>query len=373
MKQIFTPWNFGSLTLPNRLIRSATWEGMADRDGLAGDRLVHLYRRLAEGGVGLIITGYAYVRPEGKSTPGQLGIYSDRHIPGLARIAEAVHAAGGRAIVQIVHGGGQCQPAVSGASETLAPSALSYPPHATVARAITPDEIPVLVEAFADAARRAMAAGFDGVQIHGAHGYLISRFLSPKSNRRDDRYGGDAVARARFGLEIVQAVRRAIGDAPLSMKLNGSDFEDGGLELDEALAAAKLYAQAGLDHLEISGGTPAAGKLAAARPGIRQPDQEAYFRSQAAAIKGAVAIPTGIVGGIRSINVAENLVASGDADTVSLCRPLICEPHLPARWLSGDERPSICKSDSGCALAARKGGVTCVIHELDELFGVPEE
>ena len=360
MSMLFSPLNIRSLELPNRLLRSATWEGMADDRGYVSDALVELYRDLARGGVGLIITGYAYVSPEGKGLPGQTGIYEDGHIEGLSRIAAAIHDEGGRAIVQIVHAGGQTNQATTGCDEVLAPSAVHYPSHNVTPRAFELDEIKALVDAHGQAARRAMEAGFDGIQIHAAHGYLANRFLSPTFNVRDDEYGGDIAGRARFGVEIIKASREALGAAVLSVKLNSEDFEEEGLTVADAKAAARLFVAAGVDHLEISGGTPMAGGRGPARGAIDSPDKEAYFGENATRIKQDLGdVPVGVVGGIRSFEVAEDLVVSKGLDTVSLCRPLISEPDLPRRWLRGDRAAARCTSCSKCFGMGMKKGIRC--------------
>ncbi len=361
MGELFTPVAIHNLTLPNRIIRSATWEGMADDDGNVGPQLVNFYRELAQGGLGLIITGYAYIRPDGKGLPRQIGAYNDEQIKGLASIAKAIHDEGSLAFVQIVHAGGQTSTKTTGQIEVLAPSSVYYPSNDVTPRELSLDELPGLMADFADAARRVKEAGFDGVQLHGAHGYLVNRFLSPASNLREDEYGGSPENRARFAVEIIQAMRKCLGDDfPISVKLNAEDFEEGGLQPADALIAANLLVNAGIDHLEISGGTPAAGKLGASRLGINNPEKEAYFRTQAAEIKAAISsIPVGVVGGIRSYDVAESLIANGEADTVSLARPLICEPHLAKRWQQGDHAPAKCLSDSRCFVAGLKGGIQC--------------
>jgi len=363
MSVIFTPWRLGSLTLPNRLVRSATWEGMANDEGFMTPEILELYRRLAGGGVGLIVTGYAYVLPNGKGLPHQLGVFSDAHMDGLARLAEAIHEEGGRVLLQLVHAGGQTDYKTTGADELIAPSAVPYPSHNVTPRAIGTGEIPMLVEAFALAARRAMEAGYDGVQLHAAHGYLINRFLSPASNRRSDAYGGDIAKRARFGVEVLRAARSAtVPGFPLSVKLNGEDFEPDGLGIEEALIAAQLFVEAGAEHIEVSGGTPAAAKNGPVRLGITR-EREAYFREHAKAVKRAVNVPVGTVGGIRSFEVAEELLATGVADSLAMARPLVCEPDLPLRWLRGDRAPSLCRSDSRCFVAGLKGGIRCVTRE----------
>jgi len=364
MSVLFTPIRLGGLEIPNRIMRSATWEGMAQEDGTVTDALVELYERLGAGGAGLVISGYAYICPEGKGLPRQVAIYDDRYVEGLSRIADAVHRGGGLAIVQLVHAGGQTNSRTTGQDEVLAPSAVPYASHEVTPREMTAEEARGIVRAHGEATRRAMEAGFDGVQLHAAHGYLVNRFLSPAFNRRQDEYGGSILNRARFGVEAIEACRGALGDGKvLSIKLNSQDNEEGGLSLGDAVEAAKLFVTAGVDHVEVSGGTPMSGELGAARQGIVETSDEAYFRPGAARIKGAIDAPVGLVGGIRSFDVAEDIVTSGDADTVSLARPFICEPALPSRWKSGDRDKSICTSDGGCFVMGIKKGIRCAVHK----------
>jgi len=186
---LFEPGRIGSMTLPNRLIRSATAERMADPDGRPRPELKALYSELARGGVGLIITGHLYVHPSGKAHPEMTGIHTDDLMPGLTALADAIHQAGGRIAAQINHGGMQCSRQT--VAQTMAPSAIDAPFLRRAARAMTAGEISMVIEAFAQAARRAQEAGFDAVQIHGAHGYLVNQFLSPFTNQRDDAWGGD--------------------------------------------------------------------------------------------------------------------------------------------------------------------------------------
>lgn len=373
MSILFTPFDIGSLSLGNRLIRSATWEGVADEAGFVTDKHLDLYRKLAEGGVGLIISGYLYIRPEGKGLPGQLGIYRDGQIAGLTRITEAVHQAGGLIMAQIAHAGGQTNFKTTGTDELIAPSELEYPSHKVVPRAIELDEIPELIADFGDAARRAMDAGFDGVQLHGAHGYLINRFLSPASNRREDEYGGSIENRARFGADVIRYIRSDLDEnVPLSIKLNVKDFEDGGLEPEDAAVAAKLFSEAGVDHIEVSGGTPAAGKLGASRPGIKERSDEAYFREFLPAVRKAVEIPVGLVGGIRSFDLAEEIVEKGEADSISLARPLISEPDLPNKWKEGSHESARCISCGACFVKGLKGGIDCATFEKEAAGSDPK-
>ncbi|MFW6082565.1 MAG: NADH:flavin oxidoreductase, partial [Chloroflexota bacterium] len=240
MNVLFESAHIGSLELPNRLLRSATAESLADPDGRPRPKLRELYRELALGGVGLIITGHMYVLDSGKAHPGMTGIHRDDLIPDLAALCSTVHAAGGHIAAQINHGGMQCSPQT--VSHPLAPSAADFPFLKQRARAMTGEEIASAIQAYADAARRAVAAGFDAVQLHGAHGYLINQFLSPLTNRRSDEWGArrpdhtktSLEARMRFLRAVCRAVRRQVGpDYPLFIKLSMLDGIKGGLTLND--------------------------------------------------------------------------------------------------------------------------------------------
>jgi 2,4-dienoyl-CoA reductase-like NADH-dependent reductase (Old Yellow Enzyme family) len=360
MTKLFEPFPLATLTLPNRFVRSATWEGLAAPDGAVTPRLAELVAALARGGVGLIISSHAYVRPEGQAGPGQLGAYSEALVPGLAQMAAAAHAHGAKIVLQLAHAGAlaatalTARPAwtVSGSEAAGAP-----PPHV-----MTAADIGELAAAFAAAAARARSAGFDGVQIHAAHGYLLSQFLSPRHNRRSDGYGGGIENRVRALCEVLAAVRGAVGRGfPVWMKMNGQDFVEGGLETAEALAAALTLEKEGLDALELSGGWAGSLRRSPARVGIASAEREAYHREEAEAFRKKLRLPLALVGGIRSFETAERLVADGLCDLVSMSRPFIREPDLVRRWQSGDLRPALCRSDNRCFQPARDGeGIYCV-------------
>ncbi len=359
MPDLFEPTTIGSLELRNRLVRSATWEGLADSAGRSTVRLLWLYRDLAEGEVGLIISSFLYVREDGRSSPGQLGAYAEECVPGLARLAEVVHGAGGKLVGQIVHGGGQALPEVGPA----APSAIDDPGYKTRPRELETEEVERLPAAFADAALRLKQCGFDGVQLHGAHGFLLAQFLSPRRNRRKDRYGQSLENRARLCLEVYDAVRAAAGpDFPVMIKLNAHDFLEGSTTEEDSCHLAAALAERGVDAIEVSGGTPGSGKLGAARPDILSVEDEAYFLPQARAIRAAApGVPLMLVGGLRSPGRMREILATGEADYFSMSRPLIREPNLPRRWAFGDDTPAACVSCLGCFAPARRGdGIRCV-------------
>jgi len=358
---LFQSARIGALSIPNRFIRSATWEGLAAPDGGCTDELVRLMGELAEGGVGLIISGHAHVRPEGFAVRGQLGVDRDDCIAGLARMTEAVHGKGGRIVLQLAHGGVLAGTQLTGLP-ALAPS-LAGGPEKTRRREMSEADIGDTIRSYGEAALRARKAGFDGVQIHAAHGYLLSQFLSPWFNRRSDRWGGTIENRTRIILEILASVRNAAGaDCPVLVKINSEDFTEGGLTREDSLQAAVMIASAGADAIELSGGTLLSGRLSPSRSKIDSVEQEAYFRDAARAFKAKLNIPLALVGGIRSFEVAEALVKEGIADFVSMSRPFIREPGLVNRWKSGDRRRATCVSDNRCFLPPMRGtGFYCVV------------
>jgi len=354
---IFAAGKIGTLSLPNRLVRSATAERMADADGRPTPQLLSLYQGLASGGVGLIITGHMYVHPSGKASPEMTGIHSDELIPALAELTAAVHCKGGHIVAQLNHGGMQCSPeAVTG---TLAPSAIAAPFLRQPAREITVSEINDLIQAFSQAARRAREAGFDGVQIHGAHGYLISQFLSPFSNHRSDEWGGELQARTRFLRAVCQAIREQVGPRyPVLIKLGVRDGIAGGLTAEEGLSVVAELESMGLDAVEVSGGIGGVRNLNV-RPNIRAGVDEAYFRPLAHQARKVTRLPILLVGGLRSRRMMEDVLASGDADFVSLSRPLLCEPDLPKRMLLDLQEQSSCISANRCWVDRQGEGIAC--------------
>ncbi|MBF0371669.1 MAG: NADH:flavin oxidoreductase [Magnetococcales bacterium] len=364
---LLQPIILNGLTLPNRLVRSATWEGMCDEEGRPTEKLIDTYRSLALGQVGLIMSGYAFVTLDGKQLPGKMGIHRDDFAPEMTALTQAVHAAGGRICMQLVHAGGQGSQAAGG-RRPLAPSAVETAQYSEIPEAMSQEEINRIVAAFGAGAARAKAFGFDGVQLHGAHGYLINQFLSPHTNQRTDGYGGSAENRRRFLMEVYQRVREAVGrDYPVMIKLGLSDFLAEGLSEEEALENAKALDQAGIDAIEVSGGTPASGKQSPARGRAKTIDQEGYHLTLAHQVKQAVSCQVMVVGGFRSLELVERALTGGSADYVSLARPFIREPDLAKRWSSGDRNPATCQSCNGCFKPGLKeGGIYCVKEKMLE-------
>jgi len=366
MANLFDPITINGMTLRNRLVRSATWEGMCEQDGKPTEKVVNWYRDLAQGGVGLIITGYAFVRPEGKQLPGKMGIHTDAFAGDYEKLTGAVHDAGGKVALQIVHAGGETDTNTAG-RQPLAPSAVKVDQFPEMPMELSKDEISDIVTAFGEGARRAKAWGFDAVQLHGAHGFLINQFLSPLTNLRTDEYGGSVDNRCRFLLEVYRKIRDSVSaDYPVLIKLNAADHVDGGLEIDDAVYAAKKLSKAGIDAIEISTGTPASGEKGPARGKINKPEREAYNLDLARKVKAAVGCPVVVVGGFRSYEVAEKAIRDDGMDYISMARPLIREPGLPNRWTKGDRNPARCISCNKCFMAGiEEGGIYCVIEKKE--------
>jgi 2,4-dienoyl-CoA reductase-like NADH-dependent reductase (Old Yellow Enzyme family) len=371
MSILFESSEINGMKLRNRFVRSATWEGMASPEGAVTPKLIETMTLLAKGGVGLIISSHAYVRPEGQATPWQIGVYEDRLIDGLREMTAAVHGVGGKIVLQLAHAGNFAAENLTGTPPLVVSN---YEGLAKTPRTeLTIKDIEELVGAFAAAAGRAKAADFDGVQIHAAHGYLLSQFLSPAFNRRVDDYGGSIQNRSRIHREILHAMRKVTGgDYPVLVKLNCRDFTEDGLTLEDSIIAACLLADAGLDAIELSGGLLFSRKLSPSRPRIDSEEKEAYFREELRAFRKQIHIPLILVGGNRSFAVAEGLVAEGSADYISMSRPFICEPGLIARWQAGDRRKAACKSDNLCFSPGLEGsGVRCVTKQREEIQTSP--
>lgn len=367
MRKLFEETQINGMILANRFVRSATWEGIANNDGGVTPRLVDCMITLAKGGVGLIISGHAYVQRAGQASFLQLGAYSDDLLPGLTAMADAVHKNSGKIILQLAHAGFFANTkltrlpslAVSdmGKTSKIPPSVLTI------------SDIERIVAAFADGAKRAKKAGFDGVQIHAAHGYLISQFLSPAFNRRTDDYGGSIENRARILMDALKSVRSSVGpDYPVMVKINVSDFIENGFELKDSVEVGKMLEYAGIDAIELSGGVLTGGKLIPSRKGINSEEKEAYFLKEAKAFREKISVPLILVGGNRSWQMAERIIAEGAVDYISMCRPLIREPGLINRWKSGDIAKSACISDNQCFGPALAGeGLYCVTEKKESL------
>lgn len=355
---LFEPIAFAGLKLKNRIVRSATYMKMADADGRVTEQLVEHYGALARGGAGLIITGFALVHPSGRAAPQMLSIHAESYIDGLRRLTDSVHREGGAIAVQLVHGGRQCSPLMLGGAQPLAPSEMYDRLTRSTSKAMTEPEIWKVIDAFAEAAWRARASGFDALQLHAAHGYLISSFLSPYTNRRADYWGGDEERRSHFAEEVLKAVRSAVGsDYPVLIKINADDLIEGGIKSDESLRQVKRLDPLGLDAVEISGGMRES-PIKTIRPDIREPEDEAYFKDAGKLFRENLSMPVILTGGMRSRAVMEGVLQRGEADLVGMSRPLIREPDLPTLIKEGKEAAD-CISCNKCTRFTRLPYVYC--------------
>jgi len=348
---LFSKGKIGTLTLKNRIMKAPQSSGMSNMDGTVSERLVRYYRKQAAGGAGMIIVEYAYVDDIGaKSAHCHLGISSNEHIPGLAWLAENIREQGSVPAIQIEHCGRQ---KFLGTQPMVAPSAIPWPKLwdqyglQAVPKELTIPEIQDIVHAFGDAALRAKTAGFELVEIHGAHGYLLTNFFSPTTNHRTDLYGGSLENRMRIYVEIVRDVRKKVGpDFPVTIRLSGTDYEPDGFPIEDTIELAKVLEKEGIDAFHISGGdhhmmihqvTPMALPVC-------------YNTWAAEAIKKVVKVPVIASGSITLPEYAEDIIASGKGDFVGLGRPLWADPEWPKKAKEGrpeDIRPCI-RCNEGC-------------------------
>lgn len=346
MKTLFDQTELSGMKLKNRFVRSATHDGMADALGHVTEKLVNHYEELAKGGVGTIITGLTNVTDLEKIVPRQMAIYDDSFIPEYKKLTDAVHQHETNIILQLVCNGTQSRSKSPGV--LWAPSVIED--EATVAGAteMTKEDIQSMKDAFVNGAVRAKKAGFDGVQLHVAHGYLLSRFLTPFYNRRTDEYGGNKENRARVILEICQGIREAVGaEYPVLAKINCDDFMSEGLTFEECMYVCKMLQKAGLSAVEISGGSALSRKDERTIRKVTQ-ETESYFKKYAAEIAENIEIPVICVGGNRDFNGLEDIINQTKIEYLSLCRPFIREPQLINRWASGDRTPAKCISCTKC-------------------------
>ncbi|MCK9230358.1 MAG: NADH:flavin oxidoreductase [Syntrophales bacterium] len=402
---VFTPGKIGSLELKNRLIRSATFENAATIDGKVSENLIDIHRSLAKGGVGLIIAGISWINPKTQAQPFMARVDDDSFIPGLKKLTSTIHEISSdcRIMIQLHHPGRQVinqadLPAIHAVCprvlrnilknhttysageenthhymEPTAPSSIYDPLFERTPRSLILEEVDNIIDYYANAVRRSEEAGFDGVQLHAAHGWLLSSFLSPATNQRSDIYGGSTENRTRIVTEIYQRARKKVAnDFPILVKFNATDFILGGMEIDEAVRVARILSKSGFAAVEVSGGMWEATTrkeeelgwhpvlLPESRTGLKNIDQEAYFLPLAEQIKENTDNTVISVGGYRSFNVIERAIESQKVDFISLSRPLIRQPNLPNLWLT---EPTVdkaeCISCNACLPIGTSEPVTC--------------
>ncbi len=332
-ESIFDPVRLNGLTLKNRLVRAATWEGTANEDATPSDKIVAMYQALAAGGIGMIIGSYTRIAAFDAPTKGMLGLFADSQVEGWKRLAQTVHQHAAPLCAQLVLGGAWQRPDGTIVGEDISD-------------AFTQEDFAGIARLFCDAALRAKAAGVDAVQIHAAHGYFLSRSLSPKHNTHTGDWGGSPARRSRLLLGVYQNLRQVLGDDfPILLKINCEDFEEGGATLDDSLSACVQLAKQGLDAIEVSGG----GRIW--RTGVKTPS---IFAPQAAAIAHHSQIPVILTGNNRDPIEMEKLLAETEIQLFGLARPLLAEPDLPRRWQQ-DFSPAFCNSCGGCYLPEGTG------------------
>lgn len=394
---LFNETKISGITLKNRIIRSATHDGLADENGAPSDKLIAKYEHLAKNGVGCIITGYAAVSRNGVSPyPRMMKIFEDGVIEKYRELTEAVHRHGTPVILQIAHCGRQTSTKAIGLQK-VAPSNVLHAFYPDKAKELTDNEILGIIDDFVAAAVRAEKAGFDGVQLHGGHGYLLHDFLSPYGNRRKDRWGGSLENRCRIVEMIIKGIKEKTA-LPVWIKLSAEDNRKNGMRIDSSVEICKRLEAAGCDAIEVSCGTvqdgmntmrsklmpmdavfryrepcasfpkllnkialPAANLI---NPLIRQPSPLENFNIEnAAIIKNAVSIPVIVVGGIHKVSDMESILSEGQADFISMCRPFICEPDL-AKKLANGQSEAKCIMCNYCGLVIEKEPTRCLYGKV---------
>jgi 2,4-dienoyl-CoA reductase-like NADH-dependent reductase (Old Yellow Enzyme family) len=401
MAGLFSPGKIGSLELKNRMIRTASHEGLADERGAPTDRQFQFYKGFVEGGIGLVITGYAGIMQNGKSALYHMNmIHLDDLVPAHKTLVDKVHEIGGKIVLQIAHCGRQTLSKETGEPPLVAPSSIPCGFYKEMPKELTESEIFQIIGSFASAAKRAKDAGYDGVQIHGAHGYLLSTFLSRHANKRIDRWGGSIENRFRMVGETLRAVRQAVGkEYPVLIKLNSYERAKDGIKPHECLYFARLVEKTGCcDAIEISGGTneggfvmargafPTEGILKYLRPycemntlfklgirvfvapivGLFQPKfTHGYNLDAAAMVKKAVSLPIITVGGMRDKRLMEDSIKEGKTDFVSMARPLLLEPDLANKFKNGESDVAQCDNCNICVIAADTVPIRCHKDEFN--------
>jgi len=360
MKHLFSPFKIKNLQLKNRIVMPSVASFLVEPDGTMNERAVEHYRLRASGGVGMVITEACAVSPEGVVSAHQARIYDDKFIKGLAGIAEVLRREGAVPAVQIHHGGRQISPKVIG-RPPLAPSPLPCPTIRGEVEVLTEDGIHELVKKFGDAAERAVDAGFELMEIHGGHGYLVNQFLSPYSNIREDGYGDSTEGRCRFAVEIIEEIRKRIGnDFPLSFKISAQEFVENGLTVPESIKILKILCSAGLDVVQVSAGNDATPEW------ISQPMymERACLADSAAMIKEAIDVPVMAVGRINDPVLAEEILSRGMADLICMGRGLLADPELPKKAKEGRlDEIRLCIACNNCMESIfKRGRVECLVN-----------
>ena len=355
MPDLFNTLTINKMELQNRFVRSATNDNLAD-EGVVTDSQVELFRELAKGEIGLIVTGGLYPSKDGKGPSGQTAADTDETIPSLRRLVNVVHENGGKITAQIMHCGWHARPEVSG-FQPVGPSATVNPYTGIQVRELSGDEVHELVEHYVQAARRVIEAGFDGVQLHGAHSWIISAFLSPATNKREDEWGGSPEKRSNFVRRICQGIRKLAGpDYPLIVKLGLRDYHPDGRSTTEGIEIARSLEEDGVNAIEVSEG------LEPERAHhIRLDATSPYYVQECRQARQALSLPLILVGGMRKLQDMQAILDEGVADAISMCRPFIMEPHIVRKFREKLASESECTSCNGCLGPVKAGERRCIL------------
>ncbi len=357
MSKLFEPFKINKLEIKNRFVRSATVDNLG-RDKMVSEAQMAFYREMVLGEIGLIISSGLFPSMDGWTAPGQLGIHHDDMLPSLKKLTDNVHRYGGKVAAQLMHAGWFGNPKTCGL-QPVGPSAMFNPTNKLTCRELSAEEIYEHIEDFIQAGRRAYEAGFDAVQIHGAHGWLVSSFLSPATNLRKDEWGGTPEKRAGFVVRIIEGIRKLTGpDFPIMIKLGLKDYHPQGKTTAEGIASIKRFIQAGLDAVEVSEGVEKE-----AFHHIRKDALNPYYIEECRQAKAAVNIPVILVGGMRQLSEIRQVVDGGIADAVSMCRPVIMDQHIVRKFRQGLAEASKCTSCNGCIEWMQKQDIHCVFNK----------
>jgi 2,4-dienoyl-CoA reductase-like NADH-dependent reductase (Old Yellow Enzyme family) len=323
MPGLFDPIEIKGLSLKNRIVMPPMATGMATEDGEVTDRHIKHYIARARGGVGLIIIEHTYVSQDGKLSKGQTGLYDDKLIPSLKQLVEAIHAQRTKVIIQLTHAGAKASRVITG-QQPSGPSNIILPNCSEASRSLTVPEIKTLVMKFSEAAYRAVEAGVDSVEVHGAHGFLLCEFLSPYANKRHDKYGDDLAKRLLFPIEVIRKVKAKLGkNMPLFYRFSADDMLEGGLTRQEAKLAAQHLEKVGVDVMDVSGGIGGDGQ--------QKFTEQGYFVPLAEGIKKVVKVPVIGVGNITEPEYADRIIREGKVDMVAIGRTLLSNPNFPGQ------------------------------------------
>jgi len=370
LETLFSPKKIGNVEIPNRLLRSATFTNTASPDGIPSDLAIEFYSELAKGGTGLIITGMASIDQVGRFSKGQLCFFDDAQIAGHKKMTDAIHDYSGVCIApQLNHAG---RAGMNPKFQAIGPSPAPNPFTKKMCKEATTEDIKDVVKSFGSAAQRAYESGYDMIQLHGGHGFLLSNFLSPHVNKRTDDYGGSIENRTKIIVEIYNEIRDQVGkEYPVLIKLNIDDYCEGGLNFEDGKSAVKILIDAGIDAIEPTGGGPDT-MMDPKGPSypmakISSPEEQNYFLPKTKELKPLMKeTPLILMGGIRDPEFAEKLLADGIGDFIALSRPLIYEPDLPNRWKNGDLSPPLCVSCNKCGTTGMSGQMHCVTKKKAE-------